>query len=197
MMGVQILTLLIKTAGAIFVIACVARLLAQFAKADFYNPLAQTVVKITNPLLLPLRRIIPGFGGLDNASILLIFLGQFAVGTIIMFVTGSTSLSIADVAIWSLIAVLAIVMDVFFWGAIIVAISSWFTQGNYNPMLGFIAQIIEPYIRPFRRLNLQVGILDLSFLIAIMLLVILKDILLVQFAWMLGYNPNYSLFIGM
>ncbi|AJQ92920.1 YggT family protein [Gynuella sunshinyii] len=190
----EIVFLLLKTAFSIYLIALVARFLAQLARADFYNPLAQTVVKITNPIILPLRKIIPGYGGLDNASLLAIYLVQLLYGFIISTLAGGYY-NFGQLALYAVLGVAGVFFMVLFWSMLIVAIASWVSAGSYNPLLGFIAQMIEPFVGPFRRLGLQVGVLDLSFMVAILVLYILQNILLLSVAKALGYGGGF--FIGL
>ncbi|WP_428241528.1 YggT family protein [Gynuella sp.] len=190
----EIVFLLLKTAFSIYLIALVARFLAQLARADFYNPLAQTVVKITNPIILPLRKIIPGYGGIDNASLLAIYLVQLLYGFIISTLAGGYY-NIGQLALFAVLGVAGVFFMVLFWSMLIVAIASWVSAGSYNPLLGFIAQMIEPFVGPFRRLGLQVGVLDLSFMVAVLVLYILQNIILLSVAKTLGYGGGF--FIGL
>ncbi|WP_108126139.1 YggT family protein [Saccharospirillum mangrovi] len=175
----DIAVLILKTAFSIVLIALIARFLAQVARANTYNPLAQTVLKITNPFLLPLRRIIPGFGGLDVAALVCIWIGQYVLALLIFVVQGANPVPfLGPMAIWSLLAVAGLLMTVLQWSMIIVAIGSWISMGQQNPMLGFLQELVEPFVGPFRRLNLQVGMLDLSYIIAFLVLIILRDFVL-------------------
>src|SRR5690606_39522037 len=69
---------LINTIFDIYLMVVLLRVWLQWARADFYNPMSQMVVKVTNPLVIPLRRVIPGFGGVDMASVLLATIVAFA-----------------------------------------------------------------------------------------------------------------------
>ena len=73
-----ILIYLIQTLLSLYLIAMLLRFVLQLVRADFYNPISQFIVKITNPLVIPLRKIIPGYGGLDIASLALAVLLQIA-----------------------------------------------------------------------------------------------------------------------
>lgn len=194
-----VITMILKTAFSIVLISMVARFLAQMARADFYNPLAQTVVKITDPFLKPLRRIIPSIGGIDTSSIVGLLLGQIVLASLMIGLMGTNPLELfAQIIVWAVIAVAAIILTVIQWSMIIVAISSFILMGQYNPFIAFINQMIEPFVGPFRKLNLQVGMLDLSFLIAIMVLIIIKDVILIQgVAQFVGYPTRANLFIGL
>ncbi|MFG1496900.1 YggT family protein [Saccharospirillum sp. HFRX-1] len=175
----SIAVLILKTAFSIVLIALIARFLAQVARANTYNPLAQTVLKITNPFLLPLRRIIPGFAGLDIAALVCIWIGQFVLALAIILVNGNNPVPhLGSMAVLSLLAVAGLLMTVLQWSMIIVAIGSWISMGQQNPMLSFLQELVEPFVGPFRRLNLQIGMLDLSYIIAFLVLIILRDFIL-------------------
>lgn len=195
--GIQIIELLVKTATWIFVIALVARFLAQIARADFYNPLAQTAVKITNPLLLPIRRIVPGLGGMDLAALVLIFLIQLAYASFTVFVVRGVDVAMGSLATWAVLAVVGVVIEVLRWSMIIVAVSSWLSGGNPNQMIGFITQMVDPFVAPFRKLKIQAGMMDFTYLVVFLVLIVLKDILLVAIASSVGYSQQFHLFIGL
>ena len=195
--GLQIVELLVRTGSWIFLIALVARFLAQIARASFHNPLAQTVVTITNPFLKPLRRVIPGLGGIDVACLLLVFATQWLYGLFMVFVVHGASISVLQVAMWAAIAVVGIFLEVLRWSMIIVAIGSWVTGGNPNPFMGFLMQISEPFVAPFRRFKIQIGMMDFTYLLVFLVIIVLKDILLMNIAQVLGYSPQFRLFIGL
>lgn len=194
-----IIAMILKTAFSIVIISMVARFLAQMARADFYNPLAQTIVKITDPFLKPLRRIVPAIGGLDTASIIGLLLLQIILAMLLIALAGYNPIAnLAQITVWAIIAVAAIILTVIQWSMIIVAVSSFILMGQYNPFIAFITQMIEPFVGPFRRLNLQIGMLDLSFLLAIMVLIIIKDVVLIQgVAQYVGYPIRANWFIGL
>lgn len=202
----EILVLILKTAFSIVLIALVARFLAQIARADVYNPLAQTVLKITNPFLLPLRRVIPGFGGLDISALVCIWVGQVVLALMIFGLMGTNPMEfIGQIIVWGLIGIAGIILTVLQWSMIIVAVGSWVSMGQQNPFLGFMAQMVEPFVGPFRRLNLQVGMLDLSYIVAFLVLIILRDFILGRmilpptgFYEILRYSTRgFSPFIGL
>ena len=190
--------LLISTAFMIFMVAIIARFLAQLGRANFYNPLAQTVIKITNPVLVPLRKIIPGFGGLDIASLVLLYLSMIVFAVLVIFIKGGNPIAeLPGIIVMSLLASAGIILEVLRWSMIIVAIASWVSSGQVNPMVEFVMQMIEPFVAPFRRLNLNIGMLDLSFLIAILAIVIIKDIILMTIAGNLAAQVGAGQWAGL
>ena len=72
---------LVQTAISLYLLIVFLRFLLQAVKADFYNPISQFIVKATNPAVVPMRKIVPGVGGYDMASLLLAFLLLLAMGT--------------------------------------------------------------------------------------------------------------------
>ena len=194
----MVIDLILRTAFTIVIVAFVARFLAQIGRADFYNPLAQTVVSITDPILKHLRRFIPSIGGLDTASLICILLLQALLATIMLLLSGAgLAEHMTSLIVWSVLSVAAIIITVLQFSMFIVAIASFILMGQYNPFVAFIGQIIEPFVGPFRRLNLQVGMLDLSFIIAIIVLVILKETILLQMiGGAVGATFSPRVFIG-
>lgn len=190
----EALIYILNTAVTLFLVAFVARLLAQMARADFYNPLAQTVVTITNPLLIPARKVIPSIGKFDTASLIVIWLILLAYGCLILLISGyPIGQYIVNMIAWSALGTLATILMVIKWSMIIVAVASFIAAGNYNPMLGFMSQIIEPFVGPFKKLNLQVGMLDLSFLLAFMALHLIQNYVILAIAKSLGYPTGLFL----
>jgi len=177
----ELLVLILKTAFNIVLIATVARFLAQMAKANFYNPLAQTVIKITDPFIKPLRRVVPGIGGIDASSLVALWLGQILLACLIILIFGiNPAALIGKIIIWSLIAVAGLILMVIQWGMIISAIGGMLTMGQHNPFISFLQQMVDPFVGPFRKLNLQVGMLDLSYLVAFLVIYILRQFVLAQ-----------------
>ena len=85
----------IQTLGGLYLLIVLLRFILQLVRADFYNPLSQAVVKATKPLLNPLRRIIPGIGGIDVASLALAYVIQLLVMALCMLLLGADLLTYA------------------------------------------------------------------------------------------------------
>ncbi|MCA6062389.1 YggT family protein [Thalassolituus marinus] len=190
----QVGLLLINTVGSMVLFIVMLRFLLQLVRADFYNPISQFVVKFTNPLLIPLRRVIPGFGGLDVAALVLAYGVQLLTMAAILLVAGA-SIPWANVFIWALVGILSLMVNIYFWGLIIVVIASWIAPNSYNPALILINQILEPVIRPIRAKMPDMGGLDLS-PIAVFLLIQIVEILLLRPLAMMTQVPA-GLIIGL
>ncbi|WP_306519087.1 YggT family protein [Rheinheimera sp.] len=157
---------LISTLFNLYLMVVLLRLWLQSARADFYNPLSQFVVKATNPLLIPMRRLIPSIGKLDTASLVLALL--VATGKVItmqLLLSGGVGLS---TTLFGAIAVLVKEsFSLLFWVVVIRAILSWFSQGR-NPMEHLLHQLTEPLLAPIRRIIPPVGGLDMSVLVLLL-----------------------------
>lgn len=171
----QAVQFLVSTLFDLYLMVAVLRVWLQLARADFYNPVSQFVVKATNPVLVPMRRIIPGVGGIDWAGVMFIFLIGFAkVATLqVLFGNGFPT---SQIAIFALISVIKEIFQLVFWVMIIRAILSWISQG-YNPIEALLHQLTEPLLTPVRKIIPPIGGLDLS------MIVFLIALQFVQFAF--------------
>ncbi|CAM4305802.1 YggT family protein [Pseudoalteromonas ostreae] len=159
---------LISTLFDLFLMVVLLRFWLQAAKADFYNPLSQFVVKATSFAVNPLRKIIPGLGGLDLASLLLAFIIAAAKITALIFLVGATW-EVGFVLLNALVTVIKEGLNLLFWVLVIRALLSWVSQGN-NPIEAVFHQLTEPMLRPIRKVLPPLGGLDLSILVLIIAL---------------------------
>ncbi|RJG12474.1 YggT family protein [Pseudomonas cavernicola] len=153
---------LLQTIGSLYLLIVLLRFILQLVRADFYNPLCQFIVRATQPLLKPLRKIIPGFGGLDIASLVLAILLQLLLMTLTLLLTYGVMGNPLQLLIWSVIGITALFMKVFFFAMIISVILSWVAQGSHNPGVLLVNQICEPMLMPIRRFLPSMGGLDIS-----------------------------------
>jgi len=160
---IEALIYIIQTLGSLYLLIVLLRFILQLVRADFYNPLSQFIVKATQPLVTPLRRIIPGFAGLDLASLVLAILVQLLLMVVTLTLMGyNVGGFILQLLVWSLIGVTSLFLKVFFFALIISVILSWVAPGSYNPGAQLVNQICEPLLAPFRKLLPNLGGLDIS-----------------------------------
>lgn len=153
----------------------VIRVWLQLVKADFYNPLSQFVVKVTNPIVVPFRRIIPGFGGIDVATLLL----AYAVGVLKFIVIPMLNGGPFDLFAALFIGFLYLIKQtgfLLFVLMLVMAIMSWVVQG-YNPTQMILHQLTEPFLKPIRKVVPPIGGLDLSILVAFLALNVINIML--------------------
>ncbi len=160
---------LVNTLFGLYIGAVLLRLLLQWARADFYNPLSQAIVKLTNPVLRPLRRYIPALGKVDTASVLLMFALQL-LNTWLVSALFGTHLGVVAMLIVAFTELLSKLIYLYIFAIIIQAIASWVAPGAHNPVLRLIEALTEPLLRPIRQLLPNLGGLDLSPLVVIVLL---------------------------
>ena len=171
---------LIQTVFGFYILAVMLRFLLQCVRADFYNPLVQFLVRITNPLLLPLRRFVPGYRGLDLASVVLAFALQLLEALLVTALFGR-SLDIGGVLLVTVMELLKLLINIYLWGVIIQAVLSWINPDPRHPAARVLAQLTSPLLRPARRLLPPVSGVDLSPVLVVVALIfvslLLQDLL--------------------
>ncbi|GAD60915.1 MULTISPECIES: YggT family protein [Pseudomonadaceae] len=192
----EALIYIVQTLGSLYLLIVLLRFILQLVRADFYNPLSQFTVKATQPLLKPLRRIIPGFGGLDLASLALAILVQLVLMVLVILIAGANPAAVGlQLLVWAIIAVTSLFLKIFFFAMIISVILSWVAPGSYNPGAQLVNQICEPLLAPFRRLLPNLGGLDISPIFAFIALNLLDRFVIGNLAMMSGMPAILSPFI--
>lgn len=176
----------LQTLGSLYLMIVLLRFILQLVRADFYNPLSQFAVRATQPLLKPLRRIIPSIAGLDIASLVLALLVQLVLMALTMLLAYGTTGSPIQLLIWSLIGITALFINIFFYALIISVILSWVAQGSHNPAALLVNQLCEPVLMPFRKLLPNMGGLDLSPIFAFITIKLLDMLVINNLAQMTG-----------
>lgn len=168
---------LVDTLLTLYLYVLILRFVMQLTRADFRNPMANAVLIVTNPIIMPLRKIFPPVGKVDSASVLAIVLVAAGTIAVLALIEGRGML---DPVNWLVATVLMLVRAfiMFFMGAIFIfALLSWVVPAGYNPAMALLATICEPILRPFRRLIPPIGALDLSALWALLALGVLLRLL--------------------
>ena len=145
-------------------------------RADFYNPLVQFLVRITNPLLVPLRRIVPGYRGWDLASIVLAFTLQLVEIAVVTLLLGRDA-NIGGLVLLAAMELLKLLINIYLWGVMIQAVLSWFSPDPYHPAARVLAQLTAPLLRPARRLLPPISGVDLSPMVVIVALIFISLLL--------------------
>jgi YggT family protein len=172
----------IQTLGSLYLLIVLLRFILQLVRANFYNPLCQFAVKATQPLLKPLRRVIPSMFGLDMSSLVLALVVQMALFAVILLLSGY-SVDVLFLAPWALIGIFALFLKILFWAMIISVILSWVAPGSHNPGAELVQQITEPVLAPFRRFIPNLGGLDISPIFAFIALQLLQSWLIPRLAY--------------
>jgi len=161
---------LIDTLLSLALLAVLLRLLLQWARADFRNPLVRSLVQLTNPLLVPLRRLLPALGRIDTASVVvvaLIALLRVSVGTVLGGIGLPPALLWVELA---LVQLARTILWVYFVAIFAYSLLGMIAPGTYSPAQGVLSSLSEPVLRQFRRLIPPLANLDLSPLWALILI---------------------------
>lgn len=147
----------------VYIFLVLTRFLLQLVRADFYNPISQFVVKATNPPLKPLRKLIPGYGGVDVAALVLVVTLVIAkIFTIQLVGSGSMAIDPLILMTAALHEIARLMLNYLFWSIVLRIVLSWIAPDPYNPMVRLVTQITEPVMAPARRLLPPMGGFDLS-----------------------------------
>ena len=159
--GANAVSYLIGTLLDLYITAVMLRLLLQWVRADFYNPVSQFLVSVTNPLLLPLRRVIPSIGRIDTAAVVLM-LALEILGVWIVSRIASSPLDAAQVLLFSITKLLATLLMTYFFLIIAAVILSWVGGRLRHPVIPLVYQLTEPVMRPIRKVIPPIAGIDLS-----------------------------------
>jgi YggT family protein len=193
---IEALIYIIQTLGSLYLLIVLLRFILQLVRADFYNPLSQFIVKATQPLLTPLRRVIPGIAGLDLASLVLAILVQLLLMLVTLTLMGyNVGGFLLQLLVWSVIGVTSLFLKVFFFALIVSVILSWIAPGSYNPGAQLVNQICEPVLAPFRKLLPNLGGLDISPIFAFIAINLVDRFVIGNLAAMTGLPPMLSPFL--
>jgi YggT family protein len=177
------LAYLVDSLLTIYLYILVLRFVMQLTRADFRNQIAVFVTTVTNPLIMPLRRILPPLGKIDTASVVAILLLIALDIVAIALIVGSPIPPPVPFAIALLYTLLRTFL-LFFLGAIIIyAILSFVVPGGYSPPMALLGTVVEPLLAPFRRIIPPIANIDLSPLWASLLLGVLLRLLPHLFAF--------------
>jgi len=158
----DILIYLIYVFFGLYLLAMLLRFLLQLVRADFYNPISQALVKLTNPLVIPLRKILPGYGAVDLSSLLLCVLLQMLMVALLVVLKTGALLAPLPLLLIGLLGVAAYLVKFYFFAILAMIILSWIAPGGNSPVLYLLYQLTEPVMAPFRRIIPPMGGLDLS-----------------------------------
>lgn len=190
----EILGYLVQTVLSLYLLAMLLRFVLQLVRADFYNPICQFLVKITNPLVIPLRKVIPGFGGMDIASLLLALLLQMAGIVALLLINGLGLPNVLLLLAWSALGIIGLLVNIYFFALLAMIILSWVAPGSNHPAIYLLFQITEPVMAPFRKALPAMGGMDFSPILLFILINIIQ-IALRHMAAGIGLHP--ALVIGL
>lgn len=158
----EVLRYLLQSLLGLMLFAVLLRLLLQYARADFYNPISQLVVRMTNPFLRPLRKLVPPLGRIDSASVVLALALQAATALLVLALAGYSAPNPLLLLAWGVLGICGTIVNIYFFMIIAVIVLSWVAPHSQHPMVALLYQLTEPVMAPVRRLLPPLGGLDLS-----------------------------------
>jgi YggT family protein len=151
----------------------VLRVLLQWVRANFYNPICQFLYKATNPVLMPLRKIIPAWRNLDIAGIVLAWLAT-ALKLVLLYATVGQALGVLGLAVLALADLVDFVLLLYIVLILVRVVISFVGADSYHPVVPLVMQLTEPVMKPFRRLIPNVGGLDFSPMVVLLVITLAR-----------------------
>lgn len=168
----------IDTLFSFYIVIVWLRFLGQWVAADFHNPLFQFTIRLTHPPLRMLRRVIPPIGRIDTAAVVLMLMLQIVDQALLAFLQTGAAPPAGALMLGSLARWLELVLNAGIFMIIIQAALSWFSMGHYHPAAAFLRDLTEPLLRPARRLLPPFSGVDLSPLLVLVGLQVVKMLVL-------------------
>jgi len=176
----------VQTLVSFYLAIVLLRFVLQLVRADFYNPLSQFAVRATQPLLKPIRKIVPSIAGLDTSSLLLAIVIQTVLMAVVMQINFGTILDLPHLLIWALIGVFSLFLKIFWLAMIVMVIVSWVAPGTHNPAAELAIQISEPFLAPFRKVVPNLGGMDISPIFAFLAIQVVQSFFMPRLAILAG-----------
>jgi YggT family protein len=168
---------LIDTLFSLYILAVVLRFLLQWCGAEFYNPISQFLVKITHPPLRILRRYVPPMGKIDTSSLVLVLTLQMLSDFSILLLKG-VSISIGALTILSITQIITLLINIYIFAVFARAILSWLNPGAFQAASSILFSLTEPLLNTCRKFIPDLGGIDLSPLVVLLLLQLTKMVIL-------------------
>jgi len=178
------LVFLVDVTFSLFIMAFLLRFILQLVKADFYNPISQAIYVATNPLLIPLRRIIPGFAGLDWACILVLFLIQALELSIVFFIQKFSVPNIIGLLLLTVVTILDHAVSLLFYTVIFQVILSWVNPYSQHPLAVLAGQITGPFASKIRRITPNFAGIDLTPFFMLVIIQLVNILLISQLKYL-------------
>ena len=171
---------LTDTVFSIYIAIMLLRFILQHVGADFYNPISQFVVKLTQPLVTPARRVIPSIGKADTATLVLVIVLILVKLTLLLSIAGYP-LSGGQIIVKALYDLVSLTFDIFIVALFVQAILSWINPDPYHPVSKLLYSLTLPILRPIKRFVPPISGIDLSVLVALIGLMFIKRLVLSLF----------------
>jgi YggT family protein len=178
-------TQILSMVGGIFLLAVLLRFLLQIARADFYNPVSQAVIKITDPVVRILRNFVPGYKGIDFSTFMVAFLVEILLIVALINLGGFQMPGIGRIVTWAAVGVIAFIINIYYWAIIASIVMSFIMMFSGtmspHPALRLIWQLTEPVMAPVRKMIPPMGGLDFSPILIFIVINLIRNLLIQSF----------------
>lgn len=174
-----------------YILILTLRLLMQYTGVNFYNPIAQFIVKVTKPVLSGFQRFLPAYKGVDFSIIAIIFILDIIKFFLIIYFKFQVLANPLGLIVWTFGDFASQLIDIFFFAILLYAIFSWFMPRHYNPLYEILSRLSSLVLTPISRIIPVLGGLDISPIIAILALKLL-DIVVISPLLGLGFKMAMS-----
>jgi YggT family protein len=186
---------IVNALAGIYLLAVLLRFLLQIAKADFYNPVSQAVIKITDPAVKLLRHIIPGYRGIDFSTLVLAFIVEALSICGLILIYGGSIPALANIVTWAFVGVIMFIIKIYYYAIIASIIMSFVMMFSGNtsphPLLQLVWQLTEPVMSPVRKVIPAMGGMDFSPIFIFIAIQIVQSFLISAF----GLTGQHALVI--
>jgi YggT family protein len=145
-------------------LAFLLRFLFQLVRADFRDPMADAVVRVTNWLILPLRRVLPPIGKIDTATVVAVIASALLRTVVLMALSGEAFGDWLVLLRVTVIGLVDLTLRVYLFALLLYWLTSFVSPGGYSPGVRLLAQLCEPILKPVRRIIPRIGQIDFSVL---------------------------------
>ena len=145
-------------------LAFLLRLLFQWVRANFRDPMADAIVRMTNWLILPLRRVLPPIGKVDTATVVSVLAVASLRTVAVLALAGQ---GVGDLVLFlriTLVDLAEMVLKIYLFAMLLYALTSFVSPGGYAPGVRLLSQLCEPILKPVRRIIPPIGQIDFSVL---------------------------------
>ena len=177
---------LIQTFAGLYLILLVLRFLMQLSGVDYYNPICQAIVKVTDAPVKPLKKILPTIRGVDFSTLFIALVVQLLAVSLVMFLNGRDAFQPVYFA-WSLVGLISTILKIYYFSLIIMVIASWIAPHSNHPAMALVHQLTEPVCAPARKLLPPMGGMDFSIILVFVAITLIDSYLVIRpLASMLG-----------
>jgi YggT family protein len=164
------LIFIVSTVLDLYILTFILRFALQWVRADSRNPFWQFVVQITNPLVRPLRQVVPGWRGMELASLLIALVLEAIAVVVLVRLAGAALPGAGFVLYYALLRFVLAVLRLYFFALIVYVLLSWINPDGSHPLARALGALCEPVLRPVRRFMPVIGGFDLSPLVVLIVI---------------------------